>query len=264
MKKKLILILCYCFVKAAAAFASINVGMELTNAPFETLSPSGAPIGVSVDIANAFGNWYKQDVIIKNVPFVGLIPSLKSGKIDMILSSMTPTEERKKSIAFSKPYLSIGLCLLISKKSKVESAKDLNSSEYTLVVKTGTTGQQYAKRLFPKATILTIEQESGCITEVLQGNADAFLYDQITVYSTWKKYPEKLKVDLTPLVTESWAAGLRQSDDKLMTAFNNFLKDFEKEDGFKKLSSKYFAQQQKDFEALGVPFIFSPPNTSSP
>lgn len=238
--------------------AQLTVGMELANPPFEMVDTKGNPSGISVDIANQFGQWSGKEIKILNIPFIGLIPSLKSKKIDLIISSMTPTKEREKSIAFSKPYLSIGLCLLINKSSKADSAEALNDPNYKIVVRTGTTGQQYAKDLFPRANVLSLEQESSCITEVLQGKADAFLYDQLSVYAKWQKYKDKLKVNLTPLARDFWAVGIRKDDTLLQEQINSFLLEFSKNGGFEKLSQKYLKEQQEAFKAMNVPLIFSP------
>ena len=49
---------------------------------------------------------------IRNITFDGLIPALKTGTIDLIISSMTATEERARSIDFSDPYVFTGLAIL--------------------------------------------------------------------------------------------------------------------------------------------------------
>src|SRR4051812_31325605 len=92
---------------------TLKVGMELAYPPFEMTDERGAPAGVSVDLARALGEHLHRPVLIENLPFDGLIPALKTGKIDLIISSMTATEERMKSIDFSEPYLRTGLCLLV-------------------------------------------------------------------------------------------------------------------------------------------------------
>src|SRR5690242_5036247 len=87
------------------------VGMELAYPPFEMTDARGQPMGVSVDLAKALGTYLHREVEIQNVPFDGLIPALQTRKIDLIISSMTATAERAKSIAFSDPYVKTGLCL---------------------------------------------------------------------------------------------------------------------------------------------------------
>src|ERR1044071_8297222 len=97
----------------ASAADPLRVGMELGYPPFEMRNQKGEPEGVSVDLARALGEALSRPVQIENLPFDGLIPSLRTGKIDLILSSMTATEERSRAIAFSEPYLRTGLCLLV-------------------------------------------------------------------------------------------------------------------------------------------------------
>jgi len=106
----------------AAASKPLVVGMELAYPPFETINSQGAPAGVSVDLAEALGEYLHRPIRIENIPFTGLIPSLLTGKIDLIISSMTDTPEREKTIAFSDPYLSIGLAVLAGSKSGLSGA----------------------------------------------------------------------------------------------------------------------------------------------
>lgn len=97
------------------------VGMELASPPFEMADTQGHPAGVSVDLAFALGASLGRKIEIQNMPFDGLIPALKTGRIDLIISSMTATAERAESIDFSDPYLTTGLCLLVPAKSKINS-----------------------------------------------------------------------------------------------------------------------------------------------
>ena len=81
------------FLTSLSAFAAeppLRVGMELQFPPFEMRDEKGQPTGVSVDLANALGAHLGRAVEIKNLPFDGLIPALKTGGIDLILSSLWP------------------------------------------------------------------------------------------------------------------------------------------------------------------------------
>ena len=68
--------------------AALKVGMDLSYPPFETIDNHGQPTGVSVDLAKALGEYLHRPVLIENISFTGLIPSLLTGKIDLIISSM--------------------------------------------------------------------------------------------------------------------------------------------------------------------------------
>lgn len=69
--------------------------MELSYPPFEMTNAKGEPDGISVGIAQALAKFLKRDLKIENMSFDGLIPALKTGSIDIIISSLTVNEERK-------------------------------------------------------------------------------------------------------------------------------------------------------------------------
>jgi len=232
------------------------VGMELSYPPFETMDTSGKPIGVSVDLAEALGHALGRPVQIKNIPFTGLIPSLKTGKIDCIISSMTDTPARRESIAFSNPYLSIGLALLVAKNSSVQSIDDIDQAGKTLVVRQGTTGEVWARANIQKAKILAVEKESSAILEVIQGKADAFLYDQMSVWKNAQEHADTTRAILKPVQRENWAIGVRLHDDALRNSINAFLDQFRANGGFDALGNKYLSDQKAAFQQEGIPFYF--------
>ena len=88
--------------------------------------PQGKPSGISVDLARDLAQALGRPAVIENISWDGLIPALKTGKVDLVISSMTATAERAKSIDFSDPYIATGLCLLLKKDSAAQGIADLN------------------------------------------------------------------------------------------------------------------------------------------
>ncbi len=232
------------------------IGMEMAFPPFEMLDSSGQPAGVSVDMAHAMGQYLNRPVRIENIPFDGLIPSLKTGKIDVIISSLTVTEDRKKSIDFTDPYLKMGLAILTSKNSDIQSINDVDKPGRNVAVKKGTTGNIYAMQHFKNARLLVLNDQSACAIEVSQGKADCFIYDQISIFENWKKYEATTRAILQPFTQEDWAMGIRKGNDALRTQINAFLKQFKESGGFDTLGAKYFGENKKAFQELGIPFYF--------
>ena len=232
------------------------VGMDLSYPPFESIDPTGQPMGVSVDLANALAESLGRPVRIENIPFTGLIPSLNTGKIDCIISSMTDTPERRTSVAFSEPYLTIGLALLAGKDAPISSPSEIDQPGRTIVVRQGTTGEVWARAHLKNAKILAVEKETAAILEVAQGRADAFLYDQMSVWKNAREQPEKTRAILEPVRNENWAIALRRDDDALRTQINEFLQTFRKSGGFDRLGDKYLSEQKAAFEQQGLPFYF--------
>lgn len=232
------------------------VGMEMSFPPFEMLDSSGQPAGVSVDMAKALGQFLGRPIRFENIPFDGLIPSLKTGKVDIVISSMTVTADRAQSIDFSDPYLKMGLSILVNKNSNIQSIDDVDKPNVRVAVKKGTTGHVYAVQHLSNARVFVFNDDATCATEVAQGKADCMIYDQVSVFQHWKKYPDSTRAILRPFQPEDWAMGLQKGNDSLRQQVNAFLKEFKQNGGFNQLGNKYFSENKKALESAGVPFFF--------
>ena len=241
---------------SAGVAAPLRVGMELSYPPFEMTDPQGRPTGVSVRLAEALAKHLGRELVVENIAFDGLIPALKTGKIDCIISSMTATPERSRSIAFSSPYLKTGLALLVGMKSPVQSAADLNVKGRVIAVKKGTTGHQYAATALKQARLLVLDKESSGVLEVVQGKADAFIYDSLSVYRSHLRHPATTRALLQPFSAETWAVGLRRGDDTLKRQIDDFLNRFRAGGGFEKLGDEFLADEKAFFNRQKIPFFF--------
>jgi len=248
-------ILSWSCASPALAEKPLIVGMELAYPPFEMTDTSGKPDGVSVQLAKELGKAIGRAVEIRNMAFDGLIPALKTGKIDIIISSMTATAERAHSIDFSDPYLTTGLCLLLGKSVPATGIADLDKPGRTIAVKKGTTGHSYAASHIKQASVLVLDKEAAAVLEVVQGKADAFIYDQMSTFQNYMRNKETTRAILTPFQTESWAVGIRKGNDELKIKINRFLADFRRAGGFDKLGDRYLKVEKEAFRRLGYPFF---------
>ncbi|RXJ82284.1 transporter substrate-binding domain-containing protein [Arcobacter sp. F2176] len=235
----------------------LKVGMELAYPPFEMSDKEGNPSGVSVDFAKALGKYLGRDVIIENIAWDGLIPSLKTGKIDLIISSMTITDERKKSIDFSIPYAQSSLAILANKDSGIKSIDDLNEKGKTIAVKKGSTGHIYAKDNLQNAQVLVFDKEAACVLEVVQGKADGFIYDQLTIYKNYAKNMNTTVPLLQPFQKdfEYWGVALKKGSP-LKSDVDAFIKKAKEDGTFDNLADKYLSDAKKTFDKLNIPFFF--------
>jgi polar amino acid transport system substrate-binding protein len=243
-------------VFAQDAGKPLVIGMELNYPPFEMTDTAGNPAGVGVDMAHALADYLHRPLSIQNMPFEGLIPALKTNRIDLIISSMTATDERRKSIDFSDPYLNTGLAILVTKSSRIQSIADVDRPGVNVVVKTGTTSETYARDHFKNARLLAFQQDSACALEVVQGKADAFIYDQMSIYQFNKRHAEATRALLEPFQKESWAIGIRKGNAVLEQQVNAFLADFKAKKGFDALGDKYLKADKEAFREMGFPFYF--------
>ncbi len=235
----------------------LKVGMELAYPPFEMSTKDGTPSGVSVDFAKKLGVYLGKEVIIENTAWAGLIPSLKTGKIDLIISSMTITPERKKSIDFSIPYAQSSLAILANKNSQVNSIDDLDKKGKKVAVKQGSTGHVYATKHLKNADILVFDKENTCVMEVSQGKADGFLYDQLTIYKNYIQHKDTTVALLKPFQKdfEYWGVALRKNDP-LKQEVDEFIKKAKSDGTFDGFAKKYLKEAKATFDKLDIPFFF--------
>lgn len=242
--------------EAAAGAAPLVVGMELAYPPFEMTGPDGEPKGVSVELARALAKELGRPLQIEDIQFAGLIPALQSGRVDLVISSMTATEERAKSVAFSDSYLQTGLALLVPRHSLVEGIEDLNRKKQKVAVKAGTTGQTYAAAHLKEAEVMVFDRAEAAVLEVAQGRADAFIYDQMSVDQYARRHAKNTRPILEAFAEESWAVAMRRTDGALREQVNAFLKKFAGQGGFERLGDTYLRETKDSFQAQGVPFVF--------
>ncbi len=233
----------------------LRIGMDLSYPPFEMQDKSGNPDGVSVKLAEALAKRLGRPIKIVPMDFSGLIPALKTHNTDLIISSMTATDERRQSIDFSNPYAFTGLALLVRKDSDVKSIDDLKKPGRVIAAKATTTGETWAINNLPDAKRVVFEDQTAAVLEVVQGRADAFIYDQLSIYKYAMENQETTRGLLDPFVQESWAIGIAKGQDDLKKQVNEFIEEFRKSGGFEKLGEQYLSDEKKFLERAGVPFI---------
>ncbi len=222
------------------------VGMEVEFFPFEYADTDGQPIGFDVDLAKIVARELGVRLEIKDMEFSGLIPALQEGKVDMIISGMTRTPERAKTVSFSQPYFEAGLCALISNKRapEVSEISQLNAEGRILAVKLGTTGDLATARLFPKAEVKRFKEETACVMEVVSGRADAFIYDQVSIVRHHAQNPETTHAIIKPFTYEPYAIAIRRGDFDFLNWLNILLETIKADGSYQELRKKYFNDLQ--------------------
>lgn len=235
----------------------LTVAMELAYPPFETKDEAGEAEGLSVDFMQDFADKYGYDLKIENTAWDGLIPSLQTDKADCVISSMTITDERKEAVDFSDPYAMAQLAILANANSGIEEASDLNQAGKKVAVKTGSTGDVWATKNLPNADIVRLADESACVTEVVQGKADGFLYDQLTIYRNNLANPDTTKAVFIPFQDpEAWGIAVKKGDTELLDQLNEFIAQSKEDGEFDCLTEKYLAEEKKAFDEYDFKWFF--------
>ncbi|MFW6693874.1 ABC transporter substrate-binding protein [Streptomyces sp. MAR4 CNX-425] len=165
--------------KAIKDAGVIKVGSDIAYAPME-FDQGGKPAGVDIDIANALGEELGVEFQFQNNVFDNLIPSLDSGRFDIIMSSMTDNKERQAEVDFVD-YFSAGVSILVQ-KGNPEGIKTLDDlCGETVAFQRGTVSADIAKAQNEKCDkpieTLPFTKDTEALLQVKQGRAVADLND---------------------------------------------------------------------------------------
>jgi polar amino acid transport system substrate-binding protein len=205
-------------IKSAGKFV---VASDLSYAPMEFVKPgSNEAIGADIDLARCIAEAWGVTLEVQNTSFDAIIPALTSKKADVIMSSMSVTDERKQQVDFVE-YLVAGSGILVKKGNpkNIKSLADLCGKKVAIQVGTvqiDEAEEQNAK-CAQKIQVTTFEQNTDTITAVSSGRADAALMDYpVAAYGA-------RQVKGTEVVGEQYNTGpygiaVRKDDTEVRTA----------------------------------------------
>jgi polar amino acid transport system substrate-binding protein len=220
----------------------LRVGFEAGYMPFEMTDKNGNFVGFDIDTAKEMAQALGVKFVPVNTAWDGIIPSLITEKFDIIMSGMTVTQERNLKVNFADPNVVVGQTILINKKHKgaIKTYKDLNNPKYTVTSKLGTTGEQAVKRLLSKAAYKSFETEPEAALEVVNGKADAFVYDlPYCVVFMAQQGSDKLVFLDTPFTYEPLAWAVRKGDPDFLNWLNNFLRQIKNDGRYDRIYDKW-------------------------
>jgi polar amino acid transport system substrate-binding protein len=231
----------------------IRVGFESGYLPFEMTNTKGQYIGFDIDMGKQLAKAMGVKYMPVNTAWDGIIPSLITNKFDIIISGMTCTQERNLAVNFTDPYIVVGQAILLNKKHEgvVKSYKDLNDPKYVITSKLGTTGEQAVKRMIPRATYKSFEVETEAVMEVIQGNADATVYDLPLIEIMQAQHGAGKTVALTePFTFEPLAMAVRKGDPDFLNFLNNFVRQYKNDGRWQQSYDKWIKSDewQKDLQ----------------
>jgi len=201
----------------------IKVGMDVF-VPWAMKDKKGELIGFEIDIAKKLAK--DMGVKIEFVPtkWSGIIPSLITGKFDVLIGGMTITTQRNLKINFTKPYYYTEQGLMAHKKKAAGfKVSDFNSPDVTIAARLGSTAAVAAKQQFPKAKLRLFDDEPAAVQELRNGNVHAMVSAQPLPSSTALEYPDTIMVYDEVMMLEAIGIGVRKSDNDTLNLINNWI-----------------------------------------
>jgi polar amino acid transport system substrate-binding protein len=227
---------------AAPAPKVYMVGTDAAYAPFESQNEKGEIVGFSVDLLNAVAAKGGFQIKFVNTPWEGIFNSLQQGDRDMLISSITITDERKQTMDFSEPYFDAQQLMAVKGTSKVAKFDDLKKLK--VGVQTGTTGDEVVTKLLGKTStnIKRFESTPLALKELEAGGVDAVVADNGVVINYVANNPGgKFKtVSDTAFAPEQYGIAVKKGNAELLAKINAGLAAIRTDGSYGQIYAKHF------------------------
>ncbi|QNE90203.1 glutamate ABC transporter substrate-binding protein [Corynebacterium incognita] len=210
-------------------------------------SVSGQLKGFEVDLAHEiaadiFGDRNKVD--FRFIQSAEREEALSSGKVDIIIRTMTITEDRQKNVLFSTPYLTTRTRLLVLNNSHITEPRHVAGRR--VCVTDASTAQQLARKHAKHANILLTDSWSDCLMALQLGQTDAVLSDD-TILSGMAQQDPYARIVGQSLATDDYGVGVAKPNGAnhargTVRQVNSTLERLRRDGTWNELYTKWFGE----------------------
>ncbi|MBL0385958.1 glutamate ABC transporter substrate-binding protein [Tumebacillus sp. ITR2] len=207
---------------------------------------TGTVAGFDIDIAKALAKDILGDeskIEFKEVTSKTRIPMLDKGDIDIIIATMTVTEDRKKQVNFSDIYFKAGQSLLVKQGSDIKSIDDLKAGKKVIAVK-GSTSAINIKQKAPDAQILEFDDYAQAFTALKSGKGDTLTTDNAILMGMSQQDPSYVLTGGL-FTDEPYGIASKHGDDEFTKYLNTFLKKINDSGDYATIYKKWFKEDPK-------------------
>ncbi|MFZ0572075.1 MAG: transporter substrate-binding domain-containing protein [Rhodomicrobium sp.] len=230
---------------ASAETLHLRIATEGANPPFSTIDSNGNLEGFDVDIANALCVKMGAECEIAAQDWDGIIPALLAHKYDAVIASVNVTEDRKKVVAFSKPYYHSTSVFVVRKGTDVKDLSPKALAGKTIGVQTATNQSAFLEDKYSRSIVRLYNTVADAYRDLAAGRVEYVMYDKLAAYD-WLKSPEGACCEITGDLDDpdyfgsGVAIALRKGDDALVQRFNAAIDGIRADGTYAKINVKYF------------------------
>ncbi|MED1443419.1 transporter substrate-binding domain-containing protein [Aeribacillus composti] len=224
----------------------ITVGIMGTYAPYNFMNENKEYDGFDVDIAKELAKRLGVKVNFVAQEFSGLIPGLQKGKFDILVSQVTITDERKKQIDFTEPYITNKVKVIVREDNNdIKSVNDFKGK--TIGVGLGTNDEAYLRNeLLPKVGDFKINTYDDVITTLKDldaGRIDATINNVYALKPVIEENGYKIKAVGDPIKEDQAGVAVKKGNKELVDALNKALKEMKEDGTYKEIYVKWFDEE---------------------
>ncbi|MEV5025366.1 ABC transporter substrate-binding protein [Paenibacillus sp. LPE1-1-1.1] len=220
------------------------VGVKYDTKLFGLKNPASNEVeGFDVDIAKALAKSILGDetkLELKEVTSKTRIPMLDNNEIDLIVATMTITEERKEQVDFSEVYFKAGQSLLVKKGSAIKSIEDISKGTKVLAVKGSTSVDNIIEKA-PDATVLEFDNYQDAFAALKAGQGDVLTTDNAILYGMMAQ-DAGYEVVGEPFTDEPYGIAIKKGETALVDAVNKELAAMKSSGEYKKIYEHWIGE----------------------
>ncbi len=231
----------------APDWKKIRIGVEGNYPPFSKMTPDGKFEGFDIEIAMAICKEIKAECELTNQEWDGMMPALNAKKFDMIVASMSITEDRKKVADFSDSYYDIP-STFIGKTGAYKEVSPAALKGKTIIVTRNTPRAKYLAETYKESTILQVAKEAEVTMELAAGRGDIGFGSSLASTDAFLKSPAGAGFGRAgaPITLGGAKDGggvgiaMRKGEESLRTKVNAALKTISGNGVYKAINEKHF------------------------
>ena len=204
---------------------TLTVATSADNPPYEFIR-NGEIVGIDIDIINAIGECIGRKITIKNLDFYGLIASLASKNVDLVIAALSITEERKNVADFSNHYMISTVSVLYRAPDNFNDFNDLKNR--IVGVQIGSTWESIAKQLSPDLNFKINSSASNLmLVQQLRANVvDALILEEEQCKGFIRNYPTLASFNMPKEFASKFAIAL-QKDSTITNDINAAIRELQ-------------------------------------
>lgn len=223
----------------------VKIGSDTTYPPFETVDEAKKIVGFDPDMMDEICKRANCKSTFVTTAWDGIFIALAQGQFNAVVSGVTITDERKKTIDFSEPYLRYGQVVLVrSDESAITGVDSLTGKK--VAVQTGTTNDEKATSLQKEGKVGEIKRYETfalAVKALANKDVDAVIIDSYAADGFINQTPDKLKKVGQPFTSEALGIALKQGDATLKQAFDAALQQMKGDGTLDKLYKRWFVER---------------------
>lgn len=225
---------------ASAAKKKVSVATDATFPPFETVNETSKELeGFDIDLMKAVAEKAGLEIEFKNIGFDPMLAGLSQCQYDSAIAAITITDDRKKEMLFSDPYIKAGQIISVKKdNTTIKTKEDLSGKK--IGAQLGTTGAIEIEKI-KDAVLKSYDSYDLAFLDLANGQIDAVVADYPTALGFVGQNSDKLMVTGEVFTDESYGIGVCKTNTELVALINKGLKAVKDDGTVAKLEQKWLA-----------------------